>query len=248
VAALVAWFVLIPHQLAGWSYSNETDESLQIGLRQEQQDLVTDLVRLTTPDARILWEDQQQTPVSSHWSALLPLLTGRSFVGGLDCQAKIEHATCGLYDLTLAGRPLSDWSDGQLLEYCQRYNIGWVLARSPSVVARLANWPVAELVRGRPEMAGSLCLYQLKRSFNFALVGSARWLQADPMRVVLGDVTPYQDRVVLSLHYQAGMRVTPGRIKIEPEYDPIETSDAIPFVRLKLTEPASRVTITWEKR
>ncbi len=50
--------------------------------------------------------------------------------------------------------------------------------------------------------------------------------------------------VVLSLHYEAGMRVTPGRVQIERE---ASGDDFIGFVRLRLAEPAECVTITWER-
>ena len=88
-------------------------------------------------------------------------------------------------------------------------------------------------------------LFRIRRQHSYALTGSAQWLLADVQRVVLGDVIPYKGRVVLSLHYQTGMRVTPGRIQLEAD----QTSpDAIPLVRLLLDDPAARVTITWQKR
>ena len=52
-------------------------------------------------------------------------------------------------------------------------------------------------------------------------------------------------RVILSLHYQTGMRVSPGRIRLEQEPN---SPDEIPLIRLLLDAPASRVTLTWDKR
>src|SRR5262249_786964 len=89
------------------------------------------------------------------------------------------------------------------------------------------------------------CLFALKRRPSFALTGSARWIRADAHGILLGEVVPHEGRVVLSLHYQAGLQVSPSHVRIEREVDP---RDPIPLVRLRLTEPASRVLLTWEKR
>ena len=88
-------------------------------------------------------------------------------------------------------------------------------------------------------------LFTLRRKPTFALHGAARWQSADSNRILLTDVRPEDGSVVLSLHYQAGLRVSPSRIKIERHKDP---RDAIGFVRLMLQEPAPVVTITWDKR
>ena len=50
---------------------------------------------------------------------------------------------------------------------------------------------------------------------------SAQLLHADPQRIVLGDLIPQQGRLVLSFHYQAGMRVTPSRIQLEKDDEKI---------------------------
>jgi hypothetical protein len=135
--------------------------------------------------------------------------------------------------------------DARLQDYCDRCNVGWVVAWSPATVARFRDWPAAELIEELRDRGETGWLFRVRRRPSFALAGSAQWLRADPQRIVLGDVAPYRGRVVLSLHYQAGMRVTPARVQIEGDQN---SPDAIPFVRLLLDEPAARVTITWEKR
>jgi hypothetical protein len=75
------------------------------------------------------------------------------------------------------------------------------------------------------------------------LKGQATLLRADHEQVALADVIPEEGTVVLSLHYQAGMKASPSRVSVERELDPI---DPIPFVRLRLPHPMSRVTLTWE--
>jgi hypothetical protein len=219
--------------------------SLQIGLRPDQLALVETLTRQTTTQARILWEDRRAARTEPHWTVLLPFLTGRPFVGGLDSRANIEHAAGALLDQALAGRPLGGWSDSQLADYCDKYNIGWALVWSPEVVERLQAWNGAEQIETIPQEGGAGYLFRMRRTHSYALIGSAQLLQADAQRIVLADVTPCKGRVVLSLHYQTGMRVSPGRIQLDQDRN---SPDEIPFVRLLLEDPASRVTITWEKR
>ena len=55
----------------------------------ERLALVTTLAQYTTTEARILWEDRPGT--GSRWTALLPVLTGRTFLGGLDPEGAVEH-------------------------------------------------------------------------------------------------------------------------------------------------------------
>ena len=61
--------------------------------------------------------------------------------------------------------------------------------------------------------------------------------------IALADIVPEDGTVVLSMHYQTGMRVSPGRVQIERETDP---RDPIDFIRLRLQGPVARVTITWQ--
>jgi hypothetical protein len=194
----------------------------------------------TTPAGRILWEDQRAACGGSHWSALLPLLTGRAFIGGLDLDRCIEHGYLSFSDQTLAGRPVGDWADGELRDFARRYAIGWAACWSPVAVARFRAWPEAEAVAPLPRGGW---LFALPPP-SFALKGKATLVHADARRIVLADVEPDEDGTVgLSLHYQAGLRAVPSRVRVEREPDP---HDPIPLVRLRLPGPVSRVTLTWQ--
>ena len=160
------------------------------------------------------------------------MLTGRAFVGGLDPDGGIDHTAGGLIDQTLAGRPLDDWTDAELRDYFDHYNIGWVVCWSEITAQRLrrfrqaadptdAGGPTAELHDG-----GAGWLFPLRRRPSFALHGSAQWQSADCNRIVLTDVKPEDGHVVLSLHYQAGLR------DAKPHQGPAPAGprDAVPFV------------------
>jgi hypothetical protein len=218
-------------------------EPLTFGLNPERQDLVDRLVQYTTPDARILWENRVSSRAHSRWAAMLPLVTGRSFVGGLDPEATIEPSAICLMNLELERKPISTWSDAQLDEYCRRYNIGWIACWSPPVVQRFSQWSAVEKVAAIHD-DGAGWLLHVKRPYTYALKGKAHLVEADSRFITLKDVEPDNDVVVLSLHYQAGMRASPARVQVEPEQS---GDDPIGFVRLRLADRAACVTITWSK-
>jgi hypothetical protein len=213
-----------------------------MGLDNEQQALLTTVAQFTNPDARILWEDRPGN--DSRWTALLPVLTGRSFLGGLDAEGAVEHA--GYAHFTgqqLAGRPVQNWADVELEEFARKYNLGWVVCWTPEAQARFRAWEQAEAIATLSEKGQTGCLFALHRTHTYVLKGQARWVGADCRYIVLSDVVPEDGKVVLSLHYQAGMQVSPGRVRLEKEPDP---RDPIPFVRLLVPDPVTRITLTWE--
>jgi hypothetical protein len=227
-----------------WVSAVVAPRPLEVGLGEGRAALVEALRAATAGQARVLWEDRQAGRRGSHWTALLPLLTGRAFVGGLDADAGIEHAAAGLSGRRLAGRPVADWTDAELEAYCRKYNIGWVVCWSDEARERFGRWagPGRALPgEGRP------ALFTLARESSYALAGSVRWVSADERGILLADAVPDQTggQVVLSLHHQEGMRVRPARVTIERAVDP---QDAIPFVRLRMSGPVGRIFITWEGR
>jgi hypothetical protein len=211
------------------------------GLPPAANTLAQVLSAVTTPEARILWEDSPRR-AERDWAVLLPRRLGRSFLGGLDPNGVLEHSSIGLREGLLAGRPLAAWTDEELEGYCRRYNVGWVVCTTPEARERIARWSAATAVPVPPE-ADAWRVFALRRSHTYVLKGSARSFDADIRRVTLADVVPEDGEVVLSLHYQEGWRVRPAWVQVERELDPY---DPIPFVRLRTSSPVGRVTLTWE--
>lgn len=243
--AALGW--LMQNDLAVLADHVSRPQPLTFGPTAEQRAVIEAIQQHTTSDARILWEDQKGQPNASCWTALLPLWTGRSFVGGLDPTSSLEHAHAELSEQQLAGQPLADWSDADLASFCQRYNLGWIVCRSAASAARIRQWcssgaaePTAVLtIDGLPAQ-----LFTLHRERSFVLKGQGRWLQADCAYIVLGDVVPEDGKVILSLHYQAGMQVFPSQVQIEKDPDPL---DPVPFIRLRLPSPVTRVILKWQR-
>jgi hypothetical protein len=241
-AGLLAGGFVLRDQAAPLLERIVASKPLALGLDEHQQVIVTLLQEHTTTAGRILWEDHRHAGDASHWSALLPLLTGRSYLGGLDLDRCIEHAYPHFGEQTLAGRPLADWTDAELRGLARRYAAGWVACWSPTAMARFRAWPDAEAVAPLPDNGW---LFALPPP-NFALQGKANLLHADAQRIVLTDVVPdAEGKVVLSLHYLTGLRAVPNRVQVEREPD---AHDPIPFVRLRLPGPLARVTLTWRER
>jgi hypothetical protein len=222
---------------------------LAIGLGSERAQVVRTLISSTGPEARILWEDCPDAAgaqCGQRWTCLLALTTGRSFLGGLDPEVGIEHSHAGLVDQKLAGMPIVTWTPEQLEGFCKRYNVGWIVCWSSQAQQRIAAWSLAESppipLAGNP--AG--CLFKIKRSPSFATAGQARLIQADCRHITLADLVPDKDgKVVLCFHHQAGLQASPSRVQVERETDPF---DPIPFIRLRVSGPVARVTLTWEGR
>jgi hypothetical protein len=217
-----------------------------LGLTREQQTLVQALKERTTPEARILWEDQPGAGVSC-WTALLPMLTERYFVGGLVPNDEIEHGKAGLVNQTLRGRLLPLWTDAELDGYCRRYNIGWIACRSPESAARFRSWSGA-METSQLQDNGPIWFFTVLRpAKSYALKGQARVLHMDSHHITLADVVPEDGVVVLSLHYQSGLRVAPERVLAETDPDTDRGMDLVPFLRLRVERPVGRVTITWRE-
>ncbi|HEV3142801.1 MAG TPA: hypothetical protein VGZ47_02840 [Gemmataceae bacterium] len=217
-------------------------QPFKLGLTPDQETLVNILRSSTTPDARILWEDRLH-PQYPHWPALLARGTERSYLGGLDPEAGVEHMHARLSENTLAGRPLSDWSNEELAAFCNRYNIGYIACWSLETVARFRDWPQAEPLASIRE-SGNGWLFRINRKPSFILKGKAKVIQFDAERIALHEVEPQDGVVVLSLHHQDGWRVSPSNVQIEREIDPY---DPIPFLRLRMSGPVMRLTLTWDE-
>jgi hypothetical protein len=232
--------------LAVWNWAPSVTDHfigtrpLAIGLERETQGVIDVIGANTNSDSRVLIEQDPREQSASRWSALLPVLTNRSYMGGLIPDANIEHAFASLVGESLAGRPISKWSDAELVPFCRRYNIGWVLCRSEGVRTRFRRLPSAhEIVSNALGQHWTLTRLQ---PASYFLKGQGRVLRADYRHIALADVVPEDGTVLLSMHYQPGMQVSPGRVQIEKEPD---AQDPVPFIRLRVPGPVARLTLSW---
>lgn len=222
-------------------------EPLALGFTSEQDEVIAAIKTHTTPDARILWDETTDHRPGWNWTALLPMLTDRSFLGGLDHEAGIEYSFCELRDGRLNSKALEEWSDEELSRYCWWYNVGWVACRSGAAVERWSRLPMARVVARLQEGSQPLTLLALDRPRSFVLKGTANWEEASSRRITLTDVVPDAEGfVVLSLHQQDGLRVLPSYIRIARGAEDPTCKDPIGHIRLRVPGPVPRVTLIWE--
>ena len=231
--ALSAMFMALP--IAAF-YRETANRTLPIGLPPSLTATTLALEQATTSDARILWEEAAAT---DDWTPLLPVLTGRPFVGGLGRPAAIEHAAGRLRDGLLAGRYLANWTDAELAEYCRRYNIGWIACRTAAVAERLQRWPAAEAL---PPLPNGDSWFVVHREPSYFLVGGGKVRNCDAQGLTLTDLQPVNGFVVLSFHSPPRVWAASKWVRIEKEP---QMDDAIPFLRLRLAEPMTRLTLYW---
>ncbi len=225
---------------------------LLVGLSGEQEALVAVVKRHTTAEARVLWDDGDAAPPGWNWTALLPVLTDRAYLGGLDPACGVESGFCRLQAGSLTGRPLAARTDAELDRFCHWYNVGWVVCRTPAAVERWARYPAAVEAARLVEGGRPVVLFELRRVRSFVLRGSATWDGATPTRVTLTDLVPDREGFVdLSLHWADGLRVYPSYVNQgEPPLrtEAVDVGDPVAHVRLKLPGPVPRLTLVWENR
>ena len=277
-AALGAWKVLERGQLAavgavvavlgllvvGWADGPErplasaaglrTDPAV-VGLSDDQRAVVAALRDHTTAEARILWDDTTDHRPGWNWTALLPVLTDRAYLGGLDHEAGMEYSFCGMREGRLNGRQLSLWTDAELAAFCHWYNVGWVVCRGSPAADRWGKLPMARAIARLKEGGQPVTVFALDRPRSFVLSGSAKWEEATPTRISLTDVTPdASGYVVLSLHHMEGMRIYPSYVNLpdRDRHDATPSSpdptgrDPINHIKLLVPGPVPRITIVWE--
>lgn len=217
---------------------------LRLGLTPGQERMVEAIRTSTTKDARILIEEPDNSRGGWNWTALLPTLTDRYCLGGLDVQAGVDHAYCGMHAGRLLGRPFAEWTADDRAEFCRKYNVGWVLVHSPEAVTWWTGEPGGSVLGRFDDDGQSWTLIELARDRTFVLSGTATIERLDRHRIVLTDLKPDAEGFVsLSLHYQRDLRAAP----IAQVFPARDLNDPIPFLKLYLPGTVSRVTLTWEQ-
>lgn len=220
-------------------------EPLAVGFSSEQEQLIAALREQTTPDARILWDETTDHRPGWNWTALLPTLTERAYLGGLDHDAGMGFSFCEMRDGKLNGRNLGDCTDADLARYCWWYNVGWVVCRSPAAADRWGKLAMAKPIARLKEGGQPVVIFALDRPRSFVLKGTAKWEATAGNRITLTDVVPDANgEVCLSLHHPVtGLRAYPSYVSLTIAKD---MSDPMAHVCLRPHGPVPRITLIWE--
>jgi hypothetical protein len=235
---LLGWFPTTVAPKLAFLHLNHAP--LHIGLNPSQREWLHALREQTTPDARILTEEVNPDISGWNWTALLPILTERAYLGGMESGGSVDHTFCGLKSHTLNDRSFTDWTAQERCDFMSRYNVGWVWCRSASSTDWWAMEPRAKIIHRSPTEG---VLFQIQREPKFVLSGTGVIERADRRKIIITDAVPNeQGELLLSFHYQPGMRVSPTVIKIESDKD---LFDPVPLVKLRLPGPVSRIVLSW---
>ncbi len=181
----------------------------------------------TDSDGRLLHEETDRLShqyYGSHLAALMPLRTGRLLAGGPAPHALVVENSLRFIAGNLRGRPLSGWSDGDLLELLARYNVRYLLCWSAGAKRRLERLDQAT----RVGVFDKFALFRLETTPSYFLQGSGR-LEVRGRRIALSELEPEQGAVAIKFHWTETLRTDPPR-PIEPF--PVAGEPA-PFLRLR---------------
>jgi hypothetical protein len=207
-------------------------------------------IRANTDDsARIMLEDQLRLreatlPESLHWTCLLPIFTSRQFIGGQYQTAPLLHHHASFGDFHLAGRPIIDYSPASLVEFLERYNIGWVICWSPQARAVFDAFTAAERCAVLPRHTSRptenrYVIYRFKRDRSYFAQGSGRVTAVDLNRIELGALVPTAGRVVLRYHWLDTLRSEPV-VPLEPV---TIGDDPVGFIGIRTDRPIERLVL-----
>jgi uncharacterized membrane protein YeaQ/YmgE (transglycosylase-associated protein family) len=212
--------------------------ALTIGWNETEAEFIHLFKQHTTREARILIED-----LPGECLALLPVATDRLFLGGLDSSSNTEAAFLSLRQGLFAGRSMADITVEEQRQAMRKYNIGWVLCRTPASMLFWSRMPGVETVAVTRKQDAKLM--KLPQNFSFVLSGSATIETIERSRIVLTNVVPDADGLLkLSFHYQKQLHAAPMVQETVPEKD---LHDPMPFLTLKVPGNVSRVVLSWER-
>lgn len=176
----------------------------------------------TDPGARVLFETSKgRIHDQGHMAGYYAYESQREFIGG----PYPYYHFAGYWDGYLFNRPIESLTAQEFLNYADLYNIGWVLVHSPESKHFIDNLPLAT----RLAHFNELTLYAIQRPHSFFIKGSGLVTDRAHNRLVLDEVQPDDDLVVLSYHYFPGLKATPTAA-IEPIHNP---NDPIPFIAIR---------------
>ena len=235
------------------------DRPLRCGYTAEMLALVGFLKAHTTNEHRVLFEDQLRLweatdPESTHWTPLLPLLTGRSFIGGLYELAPVPEHYASFGDFHLAGRRIDHWQPDELADFLRTYNVGWVVTWSrrsrpgdpPRSTEVFESLPFCRIIARIPRYStrpteSVYTIFEVRLDSSWAIEGEAVLAEAGFDRLLFENVCPdpRTGRAVLAFHYDPGLVCREG-LRLFPVF---VGEDPVPFVGLRLDSPRKRLTL-----
>lgn len=167
-----------------------------------QMNLVTWIRRNTTPDARILIQDNRT-------GALLPYFVKRQVIGGPYFQRQLAHNFANASFKTIFQIPITQFHHALLEETLRAFNVGWIVSdKGAALDGSLTNY----IRRNQPpfvELLTTACKYRIYRTtfaHSFFLQGSGS-VEAGYNTLRVSNSSP--GTVVLKYHWLDTLRTDP---------------------------------------
>lgn len=166
----------------------------------------------TTADGRILFETSlARVHGGGHSAGMIALATGRELVG-----AAYPFSLPGLsfWDNAALGAPIGELTEERLLQYLDHYNVGWIVAHSPGLIAAADRLAIGR----RVARFGPIQVFEVRRPLSFLLSGSGRVVARGFNRIEIGGAGGPE--LTLRYHWMPGLSVTPPA-RLEPVPSPV---------------------------
>ena len=181
------------------------------------------------------WEGKTAPYGASRFVGFLPAFTPRFLIGGPLPNAFIKHHYASFHDGIFLDKKLADYSDKELKEKLELYNIHWAVAWTEESKDRLRKFQFA-IPRARFE---DLEVFEFQSLSSWFLAGNGL-MSADYDNIELKELKPENGVVVIKMHWLAGFKPEP-----ECELFRVEVpGDPIGFIGLK--KPAQEVLLRYE--
>lgn len=174
----------------------------------------------TATDARIIFENSLgRVYGGGHAAGYLALQTGREFMGGA---YPFQQPSKSFWDGRALGESIDAISDDRLREAINLFNVGWIVAHSDKLAARMLSIPGAQLVARQQ----GLSLFSIDRPRSYIWRGEGVVLSAAADKVTIEALG--SGDLVLLYQWVPTLTAGPGRI-----VSPIELSPNFPpFVKI----------------
>ncbi len=190
-----------PHGHYGVSTTELTDTPALVG------ELTSWIRQNTSEDGRILFETSLgRIHGGGHTAGMLATATGREFIGA---PYPYSLAHMSFWDNAGMGKPIGTLTPAELMDGLDFYNVGWIVAHSPALIALAARAEFTEPVA----RLGPVVIFKVKRALSFVASGTGNVRSRGFNRIdVDGAAGP-----ALTLRYvwMPGLVTTP-RAQIEP--------------------------------
>jgi len=151
------------------------------------------------------WEGKEVPYGASRFVGLLPAYLPRYLVGGPHPNAFIQHHFVSFHDGYFLKKPIQSYSEQELKEYFQLYNIKWAVAWSKQSKEKLSELSFS---RKRAQFQG-LDVFEFALEPSWFLRGTGKVVKMDYEQIHLSGLKPEKGMVVLKVHFLKGFHSFP---------------------------------------